>query len=70
MNEFKEGQKVHYIPYEGCFMSEYQNGIIKSFTNNMAGVFVVYNCDNDWKNYKDYTATLYPICEIKNGWIH
>ena len=36
----------------------------------MAGVFVVYNCDNDWKNYKDYTATLYPICEIKNGWIH
>ena len=62
MNKFKEGQKVHYIPH--C-----QNGIIKSFTNNMAGVFVVYNCGNDWKNYRDYTAALCPICEIKDGWI-
>ncbi len=31
-----------------------ETGKIKSW--NKSGIFVVYNCGEDWKNYKDYTA--------------
>ena len=35
-------------------VGEEQRGRIKSF--NDLYVFVVYNCDNDWRNYQNYTA--------------
>ena len=43
------GRKVIYkTPYKE------ETGILKSF--NKYYVYVVYNCGDDWSNYKDYTA--------------
>ena len=50
------GQFIYYIPFEGCDPNEWQKGIIKCFDNYQQRAFVVYNCDNDWHNYLDYTA--------------
>ena len=67
MTKFKEGQKVHYDPIHG---SGAQNGMVKSITNNEAGIFVVYHCNDDWKDYRNYTAQLTPAIEVKDGWIN
>ena len=50
------GQFIYYIPFDGCDPNQWQRGKIKSFDNDKQRAFVVYNCDNDWKNYLDYTA--------------
>ena len=63
------GDKVCYIPFDGCNKEKYQNGIIKSFNSYTLDPFIVYNCNNDWDNYKDYTAALTPITRVKLGWI-
>ncbi len=64
------GEKVTYIPFVGCEPSQYQNGIVKSHPEHTTeSVFVVYNCAEDWKNFKDYTAALTPVRMLKRGWL-
>ena len=43
------GRWVLYHAHNGT-----ERGRIKSF--NDLWIFVVYNCGDDWENYKDYTA--------------
>ena len=63
------GQKVHYIPYEGCQEKEIQNGIVKEIHNSsLTQVYVVYRCMGDWKNYKNYTSQLTPVSKLRLGW--
>lgn len=62
------GDLVHYTPYEGCNDSEMKNGRIKSLGEIPRHVFVVYNCNDDWENYANYTAALTPIEKLKSGW--
>lgn len=62
------GEKVTYIPYEGCDPSEYQKGIIKRRSDDH-NAFVVYHCGDDWENYDDYTAARTKINQLKKGWI-
>lgn len=63
------GTKVHYVPkYFGD--DEYQNGIIKEIPEDNPGyVRVVYHCNDDWINYKDYTSALTNIQDLRPGWI-
>ena len=63
----KVGEKVHYIPFDGCPESLYENGIIKSFAPN-GNPFVVYNCNGEWHRIKDYTAANTPPDNLKPGW--
>lgn len=63
------GTKVHYIPYEGCDPSLYENGVIKSHTDDLTHVFVVYNCAGEWENYQNYTAARTSINQLKPGWV-
>ena len=52
MNDsYKIGDYVLY--YNGY---KRQKGRIKSLSEN--GAFVVYNCNDEWHNYKNYTAQL------------
>ena len=44
------GRYVLYYPGYG----DPERGRIKSFNTHF--VFVVYKCNNDWDNYKDYTG--------------
>ncbi len=65
---FEVNQKVHYIPFEGCDSSQYENGMIKS-VREYNHVFVVYHCNEDWENFNNYTAQCTIISKLKAGWI-
>jgi len=64
------GDKVHYIPFEGCDEREMENGIVKRLTPDGDGAFVIYNCGGDWDNYLDYTAANTNFRDLKEGWIY
>lgn len=63
----QKGDKVHYVPYEGCDEHLIQNGIIKTVRDE-DNFFVVYNCNEDWDNYEDYGSQLTNVKYLKNGW--
>lgn len=61
-DKYYPGALVHFdTPYR-C-----QNGIVKRIAED--GAFVVYNCDNDWDNYQNYTAALTKFEDLQIGWI-
>ena len=66
LNSIKIGTKVHYKP---SYFPEYhyQNGIIKEIVNENE-VRVVYNCNNEWNNFMDYTSQLTNIKDLYLGW--
>lgn len=69
MIDFKPGDKVCYIPFNGCDKSLYENGIIKTLNSlDKNSVFVVYHCNNDWDNYWNYTAANTDINRLRSGW--
>lgn len=65
--ELSIGDKVHYQPSHYP-SNQWENGIVKEILNKMDGVRVVYHCDNDWKNYMDYTGALTSLKDLKLGW--
>ena len=61
----KVGDKVCYVPAHG----NPENGLIKEIpehTNDAVGV--VYNCNGEWHNYKDYTAAMTNLIDLEIGW--
>ena len=76
IKKLKAGDKVHYQPSHYS-QDEWENGIIKEiplFATDKATtvgyncVRVVYHCHNDWENYKNYTAALTNLNDLKLGW--
>jgi len=66
--QFKVGDKVTYIKH-----GKQEKGIVKSTpeTDDMSledTVRVVYYCNNDWDNYRNYTAATTNIIDLKIGW--
>lgn len=63
--KLKPGDKVHYTanPQRGI-----ENGIFKDYASHMQGAFVVYNCQGDWDNYKNYTAANTNFSDLELGW--
>lgn len=61
INELKEGMKVTYSP---GWVKE--NGIVKFIQDDI--VFVVYKCNNDWGNYKNYTGCATNPKDLIKGW--
>jgi hypothetical protein len=56
------GQKVHYKPTG-------ERGIIKSIPNcEGPWAFVVFNCDGQWDNYKQFTAASIAKKDLEPGW--
>jgi hypothetical protein len=64
-SELEPGTRVH---YKKCAECKEENGIVKRI-KNLDGVYVVYNCFDDWANYQNYTAALTPIRDLKLGWV-
>lgn len=54
----KEGDKVLY--------NKIEKGIIKTIDGN--NIFVVFNCGEDWSNYRNYTAQNTPVNSLSKGW--
>ena len=57
------GDKVTYVT-----KNKMERGIIKSIADENH-VFVVYNCNDDWKSYRDYTAQKTNVNNLILGWI-
>ena len=51
------------------FKDRKDHGVIKSFSDDPRYAFVVFKCNDDWKNYQNYTAQRTPIKYLKPGWI-
>jgi hypothetical protein len=69
--QIKIGDKVHYIPYEGCHPSKYENGMIKEIPDHTnKEIRIVFHCNGDWDNFMAYTSQLCSISKLKKGWNH
>jgi len=62
-DELSVGCKVHYT--SGTF--EHENGIVKSWSKDIA--YVVYKCNNDWDNYQNYTGCATSLEDLTLGWV-
>lgn len=63
--EIQPGIKVHYTsPHDSK-----ENGIVKSLNDSKTIAWVVYNCNNDWDNYMNYTGAATNIKDLTIGWI-
>jgi len=64
----KVGDKVYYQP-EHYSPDEYENGIVKEIRPEVTNaVWVVYNCDQNWKAYRDYTSAKTRLEDLFFGW--
>jgi len=57
------GDKVRYCPEHSL---KEEKGVVKSIQPDLA--WIVYNCNNDWDNYRDYTGCATKITDLKLGW--
>lgn len=70
ISKLKIGDKVYYQPshYE---KDEWENGMVKEIPDHTTtAIRVVYNCAGDWDNFKNYTAAMTSITDLKLGWKH
>ena len=71
LSEILIGSKVCYIPEHYKETGKFENGIVKEIPEgSLDSVRVVYNCNGDWNNYKDYTSALTNVRDLYHGWIH
>lgn len=67
--DLRLGDKVHYIPFEGCHSSLIENGMVKEIPDHtFKEVRVVYNCGGEWERFEEYTSALTPLKNLKKGW--
>lgn len=62
--EIIEGLKVHYTSPHGSR----ENGMVKSISEDGMSAFVVFHCDNDWENFRDYTGQHTKMKDLSPGW--
>ena len=67
VDKLTTGQKVYYQPEHYKAENKFENGLVKSISK-LGGVFVVYNCDNDWYNFENYTAANTNPEDLYIGW--
>ena len=60
MNDSCIWHKITYVSIWKC-----EEWIIKSYDNKLMIAWVVFKCNNDWKNYKDYTAELCKFIDLE-----
>ena len=70
-SKLKIGDKVHYVPFEGCEKNQIENGIVKEFPEHTnTAIRVVYNCAGEWNRFMDYTSALTQLRDLGIGWKH
>lgn len=69
ISELEVGTKVYYRP-NYFKANEHENGIVKEIHPKQPySVFVTYCCDNNWKNYREYTGVLTRLKDLHLGWL-
>lgn len=67
-DQLSVGTKVHYQPAH-YGEDRWENGIVKEIPEHTdSSVRVVYNCNNDWDNYQNYTSAMTDLRDLKLGW--
>ena len=70
ISKLKIGDKVHYQP-DHYSDDEFENGMVKEIRDNINdSIFVVYNCNGNWNNFRNYTSALTNLRDLKIGWRH
>ena len=64
--KYSNGMKVYYTSPHGTT----ENGIIKDLNESQTIAWVVYKCDNEWENYKNYTGAATNIQDLTKGWVN
>lgn len=68
--DLKEGDNVHYQPSHYP-EDQWENGVIKEIPEHTENsVRVVYNCNGEWHNYKNYTSAMTNLRDLKKDWKH
>lgn len=71
ISKLKIGDRVHYIPFEGCDEKTYENGMVKEIPEHTNDhIRVVFHCAGEWKNFMNYTSQLTPVRQLRMGWFH
>ncbi len=65
MEHIVKGTKVYYTSPHGTK----ENGIVKDFNDSKTIAWVVYKCDGEWGNYKNYTGEATNIQDLNYGWV-
>lgn len=69
-DQFAVGDKVHFDwALHKKSDQPAENGIVKALRPDPRSVYVVYKCDGDWDNYKEYTAESSYIKSLRHGWV-
>jgi len=69
ISKIKVGDKVHYIPFDGCDDSRIENGIVKEMPGyTQTAIRVVFKCAGEWDRFMDYTSELTPKENLGYGW--
>jgi len=42
-----------------------EEGVIKNFNNGRKVAWVVFHCNNEWENYRDYTAQCTNYSDLR-----
>ena len=68
LTSLKIGDKVCYQPKHYA-KTVWENGVVKEIPEFITdSVRVVYNCANDWKNYRNYTSALTRLQDLQLEW--
>lgn len=67
VKKLKKGDSVHYAPEHYKKHGKYENGVVKSISEN-GNVFVVFNCNNEWHRFEDFTAANTSPNDLFMGW--
>lgn len=67
-DKIEKGDKVYYKP-EHYSQDEWENGIVKEVPDHRNdAVRVVYNCNEEWDRYEEYTSAMTRIEDLFYGW--
>jgi hypothetical protein len=67
-SDLRIGSKVRYQPAH-YGEERWENGIVKEIpSHTIEGVRVVYNCNEEWDRYEDYTSAMTCIEDLRKGW--
>ena len=67
MDQYKPGDKVHYTEHSG--RKPKTNGIVRGLPKEEGYYFVVFHCNNDWDNYREYSSEYTDGRDLSPGWI-
>ena len=69
-NKFKKGDRVHYIPYDGCTNEECRNGVVKNTFNGYDDhTNVSFGCEENPEDFMKYKGELIPDSKLELGWV-